>query len=95
MRGRIETITRWASLVLGALILVSCTAAGGVEFGLGRTHWWAGILGGVAGFAGGLLVVGALFGWLYVYFLFRRDLESIHKQLDDLKANTGRPDAPT
>ena len=93
MRARIETMARRASVVLGALILASCTAAGSV--GWGQEHWWAGILGGVAGFAGGLLVVGMLFGWLYVYFLLRRDLQSIHKQLDELKADARKPDAPT
>lgn len=85
MRSQIEAVIRWASMIFGALILTSCTIAGGV--GLGSKDWRAGLLGAVGGFLGGLLVVGLLFGWVYVYFLLRRDLELIREDISKLQTS--------
>lgn len=85
MREKLESIVRWASVILGALILGSCTVAGG--FNYSTQHW----LGGLLGFLGGVLIVAILLGWIYAYFLLRRDLKSIQTDIAKLAAGA-KPD---
>ena len=80
MRERIEMVVRWASVVIGVLIIGSCTFAGGsnlVKSPLG---------GALLGFLGGALVVTILLGWIFAYFLLRRDLKAIQTEIAKLGA---------
>lgn len=95
MRQRIETVLRWASAIFGALILGSCTIAGGLAGGSnmfdksfgGVLKAFAGVLSGaLAGFLGGLLFVGIFAGWLYTYLMLRSDLKVIHTEIAKLRA---------
>ena len=74
MRSKIETVVRWVSMIIGILILGSCTIAGTMM----------GAEGAVVGFLLGVVFVGCMFGWVYAYFLLRRDLESIRAEIAKL-----------
>jgi hypothetical protein len=89
MRERIERIIVWASIVIGVLILGSCTIAGGSGWAEGDIlkHPLRALAGAFAGILGGTLIVSILLGWIYAYFLLRRDLKSIHAEIEKLSAN--------
>jgi hypothetical protein len=75
MRSKIETVVRWVSMIMGILILGSCTIAGTM---MGAAE------GAVVGLLLGVVFVGCMFGWVYAYFLLRRDLESIRAEIAKL-----------
>lgn len=80
MREKIEKAFLWASMLIGLLIIGSCTVAGGST---------RGVLGGFAGFLGGAIFATILLGWIYAYFLLRRDLQSIHAELAKIRSGAG------
>jgi sugar phosphate permease len=83
MREKIEKVILWASMIIGLLVIGACTTAGGKS---------AGIPGAFAGFFGGAIVATILLGWIYAYFVLRRDLKSIHAEIAKLRS--GSPEDP-
>ena len=80
MKEKIERAIRWAFMIIGLLIIASCTTAGG-----------SGIVSGelkdvLSGILGGVIVVGILFGWAYTYLSLQRDLKRIHEEIATLRA---------
>jgi hypothetical protein len=95
VRERIETIILWASIVIGVLILGSCTIAAGTGLAEGDIlkHPIKALAGAFAGFLGGTLIVFILFGWIYAYLLLRRDLRSILAEIAKLGTKAPRDPA--
>lgn len=77
MRETFEMVIRWASLILGLLVIGSCAVAGGME---------GGALGAVGGLFGGAIIALFLLGWIYVYFILRSDLKSIRDEIAKLRS---------
>jgi ABC-type antimicrobial peptide transport system permease subunit len=90
MREKVEIVVRWVSMIMGALILGSCTLAGGSIFENASILKYpiGGALGMLLGFLLGALIVGVLFGWIYAYFLLRRDLKIISVEIAKLSARS-------
>lgn len=75
MKRLIERSIRFVAIVLGPLIVISCTAVGSSD----------GIPGALAGFAAGIVGVVFVLGWVYGYQLLRKDIDQLSGQLDALE----------
>jgi uncharacterized membrane protein YdjX (TVP38/TMEM64 family) len=81
MREVFESTIGCAGAVVGVLIIGSCTIAGGsIE----------GFLGALMGLIGGTLIAMFLVGWVYAYFLLRRDQKEILTLMEKLKNRGGK-----
>lgn len=101
MKRMIETVLRWAGVVFGAVILVSCTITGamvgapnmaGASVGSALSALVGLVGGAAAGFLGGLLILGLFGGWLYTYLMLQSNLKTIQAELAELRAQVPAPE---
>jgi hypothetical protein len=87
-RAKVERVLRWGSIALGGLILTSCTVGCGAVGSMsdGSFSLLRMLSASLGGFVVGTTFVSLALGWIYAYFVLRRDIAEIHEALARMEA---------
>lgn len=75
MRRIVEQVAKWTSIIVGTLLLGTCTAVGSSQ----------GAAGIAAGIVGGLVLALLLVGWVFAVARLNADVKAIRKDMEQLK----------